>query len=219
MSWAVSSAPWGLARWCMAVAPTPLGGGGTRTTASRQLSREVPGTRDPTTARDIRCLHGAVGLGSGWRRAGLQSPQRPNRATNCNWDLSGLLSLSVLPGASFPQVGLCIRQAQSSARHRLLLLSMSIRCYSVLFCSILAQAGLSVGKTGPNGPFSGKNWPKRAFQWEKLAQPGLSVGKTGPTGPFSGKNWPNRVFQWKKLAQPGLSVGKPGPTGSFSGTR
>jgi hypothetical protein len=39
----------------------------------RQLSREVIGTRDPTTARDIRCLHGAVGLGPGWRRASLQS--------------------------------------------------------------------------------------------------------------------------------------------------
>jgi hypothetical protein len=89
---------------------------------------------------------------------------------------------------------------------------------AILFCSVLfwpkrvfqweklAQTGLSVGKTGPNGPFSGKNWPNRVFQWEKLAQPGLSVGKTGPTGSFSGKNWPNRVFQWENLAQPGLSV-------------
>jgi hypothetical protein len=46
--------------------------------------REVLGTRDPTTARDIRCLHGAVGLGPGWRRAGLQSAQGRKPAANCN---------------------------------------------------------------------------------------------------------------------------------------
>jgi hypothetical protein len=50
----------------------------------RQLSREVLGTRDPTTARDIRCLHGAVGLGPGWRRAGLESAQGRKHAANCN---------------------------------------------------------------------------------------------------------------------------------------
>jgi hypothetical protein len=59
----------------------------------RQLPREVPGTRDPTTARYIRCLCGAVGLGPGWRWTGRQSPQRPNRAMNCNggrgWDCRG----------------------------------------------------------------------------------------------------------------------------------
>ena len=35
----------------------------------RQLSREVPGTRDPTTARDIRCLRGM-------REARVRSPPR-----------------------------------------------------------------------------------------------------------------------------------------------
>ena len=51
MSRAVSSAPWGLARWCLAVAPIPLGGGGTRTTASctRKCSEhEIP--RQPVTS-------------------------------------------------------------------------------------------------------------------------------------------------------------------------
>ena len=50
----------------------------------RRLPREVPGIRDPTTARDIRCLHGAVGLGPEWRRAGLQSAQGQKHAANCN---------------------------------------------------------------------------------------------------------------------------------------
>ena len=50
----------------------------------RQLPQEVPGTRDPTTARYIRCLHGAVGLGPEWRRAGLQSAQGRKHAANCN---------------------------------------------------------------------------------------------------------------------------------------
>ena len=50
----------------------------------RQLPREVLGTRDPTTARHIRCLHGAVGLGPSWRRAGLQSAQGRKHAANCN---------------------------------------------------------------------------------------------------------------------------------------
>jgi hypothetical protein len=48
MSRAVSSAPWGLARWCLAVAPSPLGGGGTRTTAGcpgKCPEYEIP--RDP----------------------------------------------------------------------------------------------------------------------------------------------------------------------------
>jgi hypothetical protein len=84
MSRAVSSAPWGLARWCLAVVPTPLGGGWWGRPNHRQLSREVLGTRDPTTARDIRCLHGAVGLGPGWRRAGLESAQGRKHAANCN---------------------------------------------------------------------------------------------------------------------------------------
>ena len=50
----------------------------------RQLPREVLGTRDPTTARHIRCLHGAVRLGPSWRRAGLQSAQGKKHAANCN---------------------------------------------------------------------------------------------------------------------------------------
>jgi hypothetical protein len=50
----------------------------------RQLPQEVPGTRDPTTARYIRCLRGAVGLGPGWRRAGPQSAQGRKHAANCN---------------------------------------------------------------------------------------------------------------------------------------
>ena len=51
MSRAVSSAPWGLARWCLAVVPTPLGGGGARTTAScpgKCSEHEIP--RQPVTS-------------------------------------------------------------------------------------------------------------------------------------------------------------------------
>ena len=51
MSRAVSSAPWGLARWCLAVAPIPPGGGGTRTTAScpgKCPEHEIP--RQPVTS-------------------------------------------------------------------------------------------------------------------------------------------------------------------------
>jgi hypothetical protein len=51
MSRAVSSAPWGLARWCLAVAPIPLGGGGTRTTANcpgKCSEHEIP--RQPVTS-------------------------------------------------------------------------------------------------------------------------------------------------------------------------
>ena len=51
MSRAVSSAPWGLARWYLAVAPIPLGGGGTRTTAnctSKCSEHEIP--RQPVTS-------------------------------------------------------------------------------------------------------------------------------------------------------------------------
>jgi hypothetical protein len=50
---AVSSAPWGLARWCLVVAPIPPGGSGrgTRTTAScprKRLEHEIP--RQPVTS-------------------------------------------------------------------------------------------------------------------------------------------------------------------------
>jgi hypothetical protein len=52
MSRAVSSAPWGLARWYLVVAPIPLGGGGIRTTANyctRKCSEhEIP--RQPVTS-------------------------------------------------------------------------------------------------------------------------------------------------------------------------
>jgi hypothetical protein len=54
MSRAVSSAPWGLARWCLPVAPTPLGGGCARTTAScpgKCSEHEIPVTSGASTGR------------------------------------------------------------------------------------------------------------------------------------------------------------------------
>ena len=69
MSRAVSSAPWGLAQWCLAVAPIPPGGGGTRTTAScpgKCPEHETPrqpvtsGAPTPCARRGAECIPAAT---------------------------------------------------------------------------------------------------------------------------------------------------------------
>jgi hypothetical protein len=118
--------------------------------------------------------------------------------------------------ARFPQVRLCIRQAQSGARNRLLLFLYPFR--AILFYSIIFW---------PNRVFRWENWPNRVFQWENWPNRVFQWGnwpnrvfqwENWPNRVFQWGNWPNRVFQWGnwpsrvfqlsvgELAQPGLSV-------------
>ena len=96
--------------------------------------------------------------------------------------LSGPL-VSRLPSASSPQVRSGVRQAQSSARNRLLLPSIPILFYSVLFREGNWPKGVFQWENWPKGVFQWENWPKGAFQWENW-----------PKGAFKWENWPKEVF-------------------------